>query len=164
MTKKILYAIFTSIAILFVSTVCFAKSEEKIETTNLGNEITSSIKNTEKSMDNLVETNTTGKKDTDKTSVGNDMKNGAKDVGNDVKNGVEDIGNDIENGFRDMTGDDDSRTTNRATAGTTGNYTSGDSLSNNNNTGMNTTTWVWIIVAVVAVIIIAAVWYYAAQK
>ena len=159
MAKKILYTIFISVAILFTGTICFASNEsEKVETTNLGNEITSSIKNTEKSMDNLVETNSSNDNGRSMDRKSGDNSGNSK-IGNDVRNGV----NDLENGARDITEDGENRT-NTATAGTTGNYTSGDTLSNNSNTGMNTSTWVWIIVAVIAIIIIAALWYYVSQK
>ena len=161
MTKKVLYAIFISIAILFCSTICFATNED-VKATDLGNEVTTSIKNTARYVDNLVETNVTE----DNKNAGDSIKNGVEGIGNDIKEGVEDLGNDIKDGARAITdeGENGNNANNTAVSGTTGNFAASDSVNDNENAGMNTSTWMWIIVAVVAIIIIAAVWYYAVQK
>lgn len=154
MKKKILISVLVSIALAFCSVICFATSNEnKITMKGLGNEITSSINETEKSIDNLVDVDTldhaTQTRTTD-NNIGNDMENAARNFGNGVENTARNMGNDVKN------------TTNKAVAGVTGNYTSGQTTTNGD--GMSATTWMWIVLAVVAVIIIASVWYYASQR
>ena len=172
MSKKILKIVLLfSIIALFISTICFA-TNENVESTNLGNEITSSIKETEKSVDNLTQRNADANVEDDAKDMGNTVKDGARSVENTVEDGAEKAENVIENGAeaventtnnatRDIeNGVDDTR---NAISGETSNFTSGETNDNTNN-GMSTRTWVWIIIAVVAVIIIAAVWYYASNK
>lgn len=166
MTKKVIYACILSIALLFVATNVFATDKEETETTSLGNEISSSIDGTEERINNLVDTDVGDTRNSDRRTNDNSkdtVKDDAKDIGNTVRDGVKDIENGIEDVFD---GDDEnSRTENRAVAGTTGNYATGDAVSNNDEVaGMSGRTWMWIILAVVAIIIIAAVWYYASQK
>ena len=143
MKKKILVSVLFSIVCVLLSTVCFATNNTKNDNTmteKIGNEITSSIKETEKSVDNLVNT----------------------DIVNNVNNGLnEDDDTNNHKTRSDMT-NDVNKAENRIVAGTTGNYNAGEKTTNEN--GMSVTTWVWIILAVLAVIIIAAVWYYAAQR
>lgn len=172
MSKRIFKIVLLfSIIALFISTICFA-TNENVESTNLGNEITSSIKETEKSVDNLTQRNADANVEDDAKDMGNTVKDGARSVENTVEDGVEKAENVIENGAeaventtnnatRDMeNGVDDTR---NAISGETSNFTSGETNDNTNN-GMSTRTWVWIIIAVIAVIIIAAVWYYASNK
>lgn len=153
MKKKLLISILVSIVLAFCSVVCFAATnEDKTTMKGLGNEITSSINETEKSIDNLVDVDTldhatktrttdnnTNRNDDNENNMVNGMENAAREFGNDVKN-----------------------TTNKAVAGVTGNYNAGETTTNGN--GMSTTTWIWIVLAIVAVIIIASVWYYASQR
>lgn len=172
MSKRIFKIVLLfSIIALFISTISFAATEN-VESTNLGNEITSSIKETEKSVDNLTQRNADANVEDDAKDTENAVKDGARSVENTVEDGVEKAENMIENGAgavenatnnvaRDMeNGVDDAR---NAVSGETSNFTSGET-NNDANTGMSTRTWVWIIIAVVAVIIIAAVWYYASNK
>ena len=183
MSKRIFKIVLLfSIIALFISTICFA-TNENVESTNLGHEITSSIKETEKSVDNLTQRNADANVEDDAKDMGNTVKDvarsventvedGARSVENTVEDGVEKAENVIENGAeaventtnnatRDMeNGVDDTR---NAISGETSNFTSGETNDNTNN-GMSTRTWVWIIIAVIAVIIIAAVWYYASNK
>ena len=172
MSKRIFKTVLLfSIIALFISTICFA-TNENVESTNLGNEITSSIKETEKSVDNLTQRNADANVEDDAKDMGNTVKDGARSVENTVEDGAEKAENVIENGAeaventtnnatRDMeNGVDDTR---NAISGETSNFTSGETNDNTNN-GMSTRTWVWIIIAVIAVIIIAAVWYYASNK
>ena len=156
MKKKILISVLVSIVLAFSSIICFATStENKTTMKGLGNEITSSINETERTIDNLVDVDTldhaTQTRTTNNTNnIGNDMENAARNVGNGIENTAKDMGNDIKN------------TTNKAVAGVTGNYASGTTTTNGN--GMSATTWIWIVLAIVAVIIIASVWYYASQR
>lgn len=154
MKKKLLISMLFSIVLAFCSVVCFAaSSENKITMKGLGNEITSSINETEKSIDNLVDMDTldhaTDSRTTDNNTNRND--NAGSEMMNGMENMVRDFGNDVEN------------TTNKAVAGVTGNYNAGETTTTDGN-GMSTTTWIWIVLAVVAVIIIASVWYYASQR
>ena len=144
MKNKIIFSILVSIILAFTSIICFAASDEnKITMKGLGNEITSSINETEKSIDNLVYMDTFDHASETRTTDNSIMDN--------MGNAVEGLGNDIEN------------TTNKAVAGTTGNYYAGETMTTNGN-GMSATTWIWIVLAIVAVIIIASVWYYASQR
>lgn len=146
MKKKIMLSVLFSAICILMSTVCFATTNDSNKnntmTEKIGNEITSSIKETEKSVDNLVNT----------------------DVVNNVNKGLN-KDDDKDNSSKkrsDMTNDVD-KEENKIVAGTTGNYNAGETATTSGN-GMSVTTWVWIILAVLAVIIIAAVWYYAAQR
>ena len=142
MKKKILFSILFSIIIAFSAITCFAaSSENKTTMKGLGNEITSSINETEENIDNFVDMDTL-----DRTS---ETRDGGMVEG--MENTLREFGNDVEN------------TTNKAVAGMTGNYNAGETATTNG-TEMSRNTWVWIILAMVAVIIIAAVWYYAAQR
>lgn len=154
MKKKILVSIFFSFVLFCCSVMCFAASKEnKVNMKGLGNEITSSINETEESIDNLVDMDTLDHAaNTRNIDIGNDINNVTRDIGNGVENVTEDLKEDAKN------------TTNKAVSGMTGNYASGETEMATNGTGMSTTTWVWIIMAVVAVIIIASVWYYASQR
>ena len=155
MAKKVfLTIIFTLIFVLALTTMAFAESSSN-STTKLGNEVTTSMDKTEKSMDDLVDRS-------DLDEAGQEMTDGVRDMGNTVRDGINDVGRGIE----DLGDEDDSRTTdNRAVAGTTGNFSAGQFQTDGENTnGMSRTAWIWIIMVVVALIIIAAVWYYATQK
>ena len=165
------------IAFAFIVTISFAANEE-VKATNIGNEITSSIEETQKSID-ADETNV---KDGAR-NIGNDIGDGVRSAGNMIENGADKIENSIENGARDVsnmakdgtrsvenTGSDLTKSAENgmdnaknAIAGETTNVTSGETT-DAADSGMNTKTWVWIIIAVIAVLIIAAVWYYAANK
>ena len=152
MKKKLLISVLVSIILAFTSIVCFATSNEsKTTMKGLGNEITSSINETEKSIDNLVDMDTLDHAADNRTTT----------TYGTTSNNVNNITNDMTNATRDF-GDDVKNTTNKAVAGVTGNYNAGQTTTNGN--GMSTTTWVWIVLAVVAIIIIASVWYYASQR
>lgn len=176
MKSKILkIVLLLCLAFLLTSTVCFAANEE-VKSTDIGNEITSSIQETQKSFDNVTERNAdaAGDKARDVAEdTGNAIKDGARDAGNAVENGVQDAGNMIENGVNGLqnevedSGDkikNEADNVTNAVSGETSNFTSGDTANGTNDGGMSTRTWVWIIIAVIAVIIIAAVWYYATNK
>ena len=155
MAKKVfLTIIFTLIFVLALTTMAFAESSSN-STTKLGNEVTSSMNKTERSMDDLVDRS-------DLDEAGQEVTDGVRDMGNTVRDGINDVGRGIE----DLGDEDDSKTTdNRAVAGTTGNFSAGQVQTDGENTnGMSRTAWIWIIMVVVALIIIAAVWYYATQK
>ena len=155
MAKKVfLTIIFTLIFVLALTTMAFAESSGN-STTKLGNEVTSSMNKTERSMDDLVDRS-------DLDEAGQEVTDGVRDMGNTVRDGINDVGRGIE----DLGDEDDSKTTdNRAVAGTTGNFSAGQVQTDGENTnGMSRTAWIWIIMVVVALIIIAAVWYYATQK
>jgi hypothetical protein len=156
MAKKLLFTIFFSVfMILSFFTVSYAESSNT--TTTLGNEVTTSMNKTERSMNDLVDR-------TEMDNVGNAVENGARSVGNTVNNGM----NAIENGVNNLMNNDDNnnntRTDNRTIAGTTGNYTAGQQLQGTTNNGMSGNTWIWIVMIVVALIIVAVVWYYAAAQ
>ena len=155
MAKKVfLTIIFTLIFVLALTTMAFAESSSN-STTKLGNEVTTSMDKTERSMDDLVDRS-------DLDEAGQEMTDGVRDMGNTVRDGINDVGRGIE----DLGDEDNSKTTdNRAVAGTTGNFSAGQVQTDGENTnGMSRTAWIWIIMVVVALIIIAAVWYYATQK
>ena len=142
MKKKILLSVLFSVIITFFTMTCFAASS-KNETSmkGLGNEITSSINETEENIDNFVDMDTLNRaSETRGSNMVEGMENTAREFGNDVEN-----------------------TTNKAVAGITGNYNAGE-MATTNGTEMSRNTWIWIILAVVAVIIIASVWYYASQR
>ena len=142
MKKKILLSVLFSVIITFFTMTCFAASS-KNETSmkGLGNEITSSINETEENIDNFVDMDTLNRaSETRGSNMVEGMENTAREFGNDVEN-----------------------TTNKAVAGITGNYSAGE-MATTNGTEMSRNTWIWIILAVVAVIIIASVWYYASQR
>lgn len=157
MAKKVFFTIvFTILFVLALATNCFAESSSN-STTKLGNEVTSSMNKTEKDMDDLVD-----RRNLDE--AGDSIKSGIKDAGNTIMDGMNDVGRDMED-----LGDEDSktRTDNRAVAGTTGNFTSGEVQTDGTGSarnGMTQNAWIWIVMVVVALIIIAAVWYYAVQK
>lgn len=76
MAKKIILSILLAVLfILGLSTICFAESENT--TTTLGNEVSSSMNKTERSMDDLGEK-------TGMDKVGRTVENGARSVGNAV--------------------------------------------------------------------------------
>lgn len=155
MAKKVfLTIIFTLIFVLALTTMAFAESSSN-STTKLGNEVTSSMNKTERSMDDLVDRS-------DLDEAGQEVTDGVRDMGNTVRDGINDVGRGIE----DLGDEDNSRTTdNRAVAGTTGNFSAGQVQTDGENTnGMSQNAWIWIVMVVVALIIIAAVWYYATQK
>lgn len=155
MAKKVfLTIIFTLIFVLALTTMAFAESSSN-STTKLGNEVTSSMNKTERSMDDLVDRS-------DLDEAGQEVTDGVRDMGNTVRDGMNDVGRGIE----DLGDEDNSRTTdNRAVAGTTGNFSAGQVQTDGENTnGMSQNAWIWIVMVVVALIIIAAVWYYATQK
>ena len=160
MTKKIMLTIIFSLTLLFSATVCFAESENKTEATNLGNEITTSMDKTEKSIDSIGD----NKKDNENNNDSklDNVRDGVRSTVENVENGIEDAVNDVVDGARDLGNDVEENNT--AVAGTTSNFASGDMATTNDGTGMSGTTWLWIILAVVAIAIIAAVWYYAAQR
>ena len=144
MKKKILFSALFSIIIAFSTVVCFANtSKEKTDMKGLGNEITSSIKETEENVDNFVNMDTLNRNN-DKNMENNGIMEGAE-------NAVRELGNDVEN------------TTNKAVAGITGNYNAGETITTDG-MEMSRNTWIWIIMAVLAVVIVASVWYYAAQR
>ena len=157
MAKKIfLTTMFAVLFILALTTIGFAESSNM--TTKLGNEVTSSMNKTEKGMDDLDRNNGLDE-------AGQALKDGVRETGNAIRNGMEDI----KNGVEDLGDEEDnSRTTeNRAVAGTTGNYTTGEIQTQTvgeNRNGMTSNAWIWIVMVVVALIIIAAVWYYATQQ
>lgn len=159
MAKKIFYSVLLSIVLLFTGVVFASSESNEIKSTNLGNEITTSMDRTEDRIDNLVDTDAGEKARNGERNLGDDIKAGAENIGNDVKDGV----NNVKNGVEDlMDGNNENGTTrNTAVSGTTGNYNAGETVEAG---GMSQNAWIWIILAVVAVIIIAAVWYYAAQK
>lgn len=142
MKKKILLSVLFSVIITFFTMTCFAASS-KNETSmkGLGNEITSSINETEENIDNFVDMDTLNRAS---ETRGSNMVEG-------MENTVREFGNDVEN------------TTNKAVAGITGNYNAGE-MATTNGTEMSRNTWIWIILAMVAVVIIASVWYYASQR
>ena len=150
MAKKVfLTTIFALLFILALTTMGFAESSNM--TTKLGNEVTSSMNKTEKSMDDL------GKK-TDLDEAGQTMENGVRDTGDAIKDGMDDIGKDVE-------GEGNGKSENRAVAGTTGNYGTGEiQQTGEARNGMTRNAWIWIVMVVVALIIIAAVWFYATQQ
>ena len=155
MAKKVfLTIIFTLIFVLALTTMAFGESFSN-STTKLGNEVTSSMNKTERSMDDLVDRS-------DLDEAGQEVTDGVRDMGNTVRDGINDVGRGIE----DLGDEDNSRTTdNRAVAGTTGNFSAGQVQTDGENTnGMSQNAWIWIVMVVVALIIIAAVWYYATQK
>ena len=143
MKKKILFSILFSVILAFSAITCFAANSDEGKTNmkGLGNEITSSIKETEENIDNFIDMDTLNR--TSETKKG-DMVDG-------VENAVEKFGNDVEN------------TTNKAVAGVTGDYNAGE-MATTNGTEMSRTTWIWIIMAVLAILIIASVWYYSTQR
>lgn len=144
MKNKILFSALFSIIIAFSTVVCFANtSKEKTDMKGLGNEITSSIKETEENVDNFVNMDTLNRNN-DKNMENNGIMEGAE-------NAVRELGNDVEN------------TTNKAVAGITGNYNAGETITTDG-MEMSRNTWIWIIMAVLAVVIVASVWYYAAQR
>ena len=158
MKKKILVSGLISIVLVCCSIICLAASNEnKITMKGLGNEITSSINETEKSIDNLVDMDTLDHADNTRNS------DNMNDMGNDISNAAGNLGNGIENVANDLRRDAEN-TANKAISGVTGNYAAGETATTTDGTGMSTTTWVWIVLAVVAVIIIASVWYYASQR
>ena len=182
MAKKIFYSILLSIVLLFTGIVVFASSDSnKTESTNLGNEITTSMDRTEDRIDNLVDINQGNDAKNGLQNVGENIKDGARNVGEDIKDGTENLGENIkngaenvgdtvkngvkdaENGIEDLMDGDSENRNNTAVSGRTGNYAGPETVADTND-GMSGTTWVWIILAVIAIIIIAAVWYYAAQK
>ena len=147
MAKKIVLTIVFALTFtLALATISFAKMDNT--TTTLGNEVTESMNKTEKSM----------------TDLGNEMD--LDGAGRSIENGARAIGNTINDGMNSMR--NDTRSDNRAVAGTTGNYTAGEigptETESTGRNGMTQTTWIWIVMIVVALVIIAAVWYYAAQK
>ena len=148
--KMFLTIIFSVLFVLALTTLSFAESNT---TTKLGNEVTSSMNKTERKTDDLSgETENSGDK----------IKKDMKDVGNTIMDGE----NDVKEGIEDL-GDEDNkdRTDNKAVAGTTGNYASGEIQDEGTGrNGMTGNAWIWIVMVVVALIIIAAVWYYATQK
>ena len=144
MKKKILFSALFSIIIALSTVVCFANtSKEQTDMKGLGNEITSSIKETEENVDNFVNMDTLNRNN-DKNMENNGIIEGAE-------NAVRELGNDVEN------------TTNKAVAGITGNYNAGETITTDG-MEMSRNTWIWIIMAVLAVVIVASVWYYAAQR
>ena len=161
MAKKIVLTIVFVISFtLLFATISFAKTNNT--TTTLGNEVTSSMNKTERSMSDLAN-------ETDLDNAGRAVENGARAVGNTMMNGMDDM----KKGVEDLVGDDtdrkdNTRTDNRAVVGTTGNYTAGQigptDTDVTGRNGMSQNTWIWIVMIVVALVIIAAVWYYAAQK
>ena len=133
MTKKFLFIIGIALVITFASmTMVFAATNDAGKTT-LGNEITESMNKTRKNVDNLVDS----------------------DMMTKAKNEVKDAGQDFKNGIENMT--DENKTENKAVAGTTGNYRSGDVITNDDNIGMSGTTWVWIIVAAIVGIVLLSI-------
>lgn len=159
MTKKILLTIiFAVISLVTFATISFAESGNT--TTTLGNEVTSSMNKTERSMNDLV----------DKTGIdraGSAIENGIQDVGNAISNGMDNMGRDTENFVDGTDNNDNTITDNRAVVGTTGNYTAGQiqQIDGQNGTnGMSQNAWIWIVMVVVALIIVSAVWFYAAQR
>ena len=159
--KVILTIIFACISIFAITNISLAKSENV--STTLSDEATRSINKTERNMDDLVDR-------TNLDKAGKSIENGARAVEDVMNRGM----NDIERGTEDLVDEDDkerkdrdSRSNNKAVAGTTGNYTSGqieqpDEVVGRN--GMTQNAWIWIVMVVVALIIVAAVWYYAAQR
>ena len=161
MAKKIvLTMVFAIIFTLALATISFARTDNT--TTTLGNEVTSSMNKTERSMNDLAN-------ETNLDSAGRSIENGARAVGNTINDGMDNMRRGVEN----LVDEDDDmtnnrRTDNRAVAGTTGNFTAGEvgptETDATGRNGMTQTTWIWIVMIVVALVIIAAVWYYAAQK
>ena len=145
MAKKIfLTTIATLLFILALATTGFAESNM---TTKLGNEVTSSMNKTEKSMDDLA------------------RKTDLDEAGETIKNGVTDTKDAVRDGIDDLVDEDDSRTENRAIAGRTGNYATGEvQTTTQARNGMTRNAWIWIVMVVVALIIVAAVWYFATQQ
>ena len=142
MAKKVFLTIICALLfVLALTTVGFAESGNS--TTKLGNEITSSMNKTQRNMDDLV----------DRTNL--------DEAGQKLKDGVRDVGNAVDDGINDI-----SKTENKAVAGTTGNFTSGEvgTTSDPVRNGMTRNAWIWIVMVVVALVIIAAVWYYATQQ
>ena len=126
MKKKILLSVLFSVIITFFTMTCFAASS-KNETSmkGLGNEITSSINETEENIDNFVDMDTLNRaSETRGSNMVEGMENTAREFGNDVEN-----------------------TTNKAVAGITGNYSAGE-MATTNGTEMSRNTWIWIILAV----------------
>ena len=111
MAKKVLLTVFA--IILFFLALATTGLAESNMTTKLGNEVTSSVNKTEKSMEDLAR-----------------------------------------------------KTENKAVAGKTGNYATGEiqTIGQQARNGMTSNAWIWIVMAVVALIIIAAVWFYATQQ
>ena len=142
MKKKILFSFLFSIIFAFSAFTCFAaEAKNKTDMKGLGNEITSSMNETEENIDNFV--------DMDTLDHAAETRDGG--IVGGMENTVREFGNDVEN------------TTNKAVAGITGNYAAGE-MATTNGTEMSRNTWIWIILAVVAIVIIASVWYYASQR
>ena len=153
MAKRI-FLIITFILIFFLSFATISLANDDNTTTKLGNEVTSSMNKTERSMDDLGE-----KTGLDK--AGQTIENGARAVGNTVKDGMDDI----RNGVEDFV-DGNEMINNRAVVGETGNYTAGQQLQTDvdGRNGMSQNAWIWIVMVVVALVIISAVWFYASQR
>ncbi len=152
MAKKIFLTL--CVAVLFIlalTTVGFAESNS---TTKLGNEISSSMNKTERSMDDLVDRSSLDE-------AGQRMSDGVREMGNTVNDGMNDLGRGVED-----TESNGEKTENRAVAGTTGNFASGEieGTTDTGRNGMTRNAWIWIVMIVVALVIIAAVWYYATQQ
>jgi len=161
MAKKIVLTIVFAIGFtLLFATISFAKTNNT--TTTLGNEVTSSMNKTERSMSDLAN-------ESNLDHAGRAVENGARAVGNTIIDGMDDMKKGVEDLVRDDADkNDNTRTDNRAVAGTTGNYTAGQieptETDVTGRNGMSQNAWIWIVMIVVALVIIAAVWYYAAQK
>lgn len=113
MAKKIILTIILSlVAIVAFSTISLAESNNT--TTTLGNEVTSSMNKTERSMNDLVDR-------TNLDKAGQTIENGARAIGNVVNDGLDGIGKGIE----DLTDEDEMKSENTAVAGTTRNYNAG---------------------------------------
>jgi len=115
-------------------------------TTSLGDEVTSSMNKTEKSMD----------------AAGQAISNGAQTVGNVVEDGMDWVMNGNDNT------EENTRTDNRAVAGTTGNYTTSQigqqTDTTSSSSGITGNAWIWIVMVVAALVIVASVWLYASQR
>lgn len=89
--------------LFFTSSFCFASENEKVTSTRIGNEITSSIKSGEKNFTGnvILKDGDSGKAKEDMEKTGNDIKDGVKDAGNTVKDGAKETGNAIKDGAED---------------------------------------------------------------
>ena len=147
MKNKSLIIFSIILAILFISTICFATNDMS---NNIKNGIHSITNTTVDGVSNLANDVRSGIQNAE-----NAIEDSAKNVGNAITDDARDLGNTVSNGINEAEAtitDNNGYTATRTTVGDTAE--SGI---------MNSSIWTWIILAVAAVIIVSLVWYYASQ-
>ena len=125
MLKRLTMFVFLVLTVLSLSSIAFAT-----ETTNLGDELKSSLN---KSGDSLEH-----------------VKDATMNAGNDIAGTVKDAGAAIGNKTREAV---------TPTVTNNNNYNA-TRVSNPKVLGMNSTTWIWLILGIVAVVVVLLSWYY----